>query len=103
MLIVTVDQIPGKEIEVLGLVRGSCVQSRHIGKDIGQALKSVVGGELQAYTAMMNDARDTAVSRMEEEAVKMGADAVVGVRFTTAAVVAGAAEILAFGTAVRFV
>ena len=70
---------------------------------IGQALKSVVGGELQAYTSMMNDARDTAVARMEEEAVKMGADAIVGVRFTTAAVVAGAAEILVFGTAVRFV
>ena len=102
MFIVTTDYISGKEIEMLGLVRGSTIQSKHIGKDILQSFKTIVGGELKAYTQMMNEARDIATQRMIDEATALGADAVVGVRFSSASVMDGAAEVFAFGTAVKF-
>ncbi len=103
MMVTTTERIPGKEYEILGLVKGNMIQSKNIGKDIGQGLKSIVGGELKWYTQMMSEARDKATQRMVEEAQAMGADAVVSVRYTTSSVMQGAAEILAFGTAVKFV
>lgn len=102
MFIVTTDYIPGKELELLGLVKGATIQSRHVGKDIGAGLKTIVGGELKGYTEMMNSARSIATERMKEEAAALSADAVINVRYTTSAVVQGAAEVLAYGTAVKF-
>lgn len=102
MIIVNTDYIPGKEFELLGLVRGTTIQTRHIGKDIGAGLKTLVGGELKGYTEMMDSARRIATGRMEEEAAKLGADAVINVRYTTSAVMESAAEVLAYGTAVKF-
>ena len=102
MVIVNTDYISGKELEMLGMVKGSTIQSKNIGQDIGQGFKTLVGGELKSYTEMMNDARALATRRMVEEAEKLGADAVVNVRFASAAVMAGAAEVMAYGTAVRF-
>ena len=102
MLIVNTDYIPGKELEMLGLVKGSTIQTKHIGRDITQGLKTIVGGELGAYTQMMNDARQLATDRMVEEAKFLGADAVVNIRYTTSAVMQGAAEVMAYGTAVKF-
>ena len=101
MFIVTTDYIAGKEIEMLGLVRGSTIQSKHIGKDILYGFKTIVGGELKAYTQMMNEARDIATERMVEEAKALGADAIVGVRYASSSVMDGAAEVIAFGTAVK--
>jgi uncharacterized protein YbjQ (UPF0145 family) len=83
-------------------VRGSTIQTRNIGRDITQGFKTLVGGELKAYTQMMNTARDIATERMVAEAERRGADAIVGIRYTSASVMSGAAEILAYGTAVRF-
>ena len=87
---------------MLGLVKGSTIQSKNIGRDITQSLKTLVGGELGAYTDMMNQARDLATQRMVAEAEALGADAVVNVRYSSAAVMQGAAEVMAYGTAVRF-
>lgn len=103
MLIVTTDTISGKTLEMLGIVEGSTIQSKHIGSDISQSFKTLVGGELRSYTDMMNKARALATKRMVEQAEAMGADAIVCVRYTSAAVMQGAAEILAYGTAVKFV
>ena len=103
MMLTTIDVVPGKQYEVLGLVKGNMVQTKKFGKDIGAGLKSLVGGELKAYSDMMNEARATATKRMVAEAEALGADAIVCVRYTSASVMAGAAEILAFGTAVKFV
>lgn len=102
MVIVNTDYISGKELEMLGMVKGSTIQSKHIGHDIGQGFKTIVGGELKSYTEMMNDARALATKRMADEAETLGADAVVNVRFATASIMAGAAEVMAYGTAVRF-
>lgn len=102
MIIVNTDYITGKELEMLGLVKGSTIQTKNIGRDITQGFKTLVGGELGAYTQMMNDARDLAAQRMEEEAIRLGADAVVNVRFATSAIMQGAAEVMAYGTAVKF-
>ena len=102
MILVNTDYIPGRELELLGLVQGNTIQSKNIGRDITQGLRQIVGGELKAYTDMMSKAREEAVERMVKEAEALGADAVVNVRFASAAVMAGAAEILAYGTAVRF-
>ena len=94
--------ISGKELEMLGLVKGSTIQSKNIGKDISQALKTLVGGELKEYNEMMNDARALATKRMVAEAEALGADAVVNIRYASSAVMQGAAEVIAYGTAVRF-
>lgn len=102
MLLVNTDYIGGKELEMLSIVKGSTIQSKHIGKDIAQSFKTIVGGELRAYTEMMNEARELATARMIEEAEKLGADAVVNVRFASSAVMQGAAEIIVYGTAVKF-
>ncbi len=102
MILVNTDYITGKELEMLGLVRGSTIQSKHIGKDITQSFKTLVGGELTAYNEMMNEARALATKRMIAEAEQMGADAIVNIRYTSAAVMQGAAEVIAYGTAVKF-
>ena len=103
MMLTTIDVVPGTQYEVLGLVKGNMIQTKNFGKDIGAGLKSLVGGELKAYSDMMNEARATATKRMVAEAEALGADAIVCVRYTSASVMAGEAEILAFGTAVKFV
>jgi len=103
MVIVNTDYISGKELEMLGMVKGSTIQSKNLGHDIGQGFKTLVGGELKSYTEMMNDARALATKRMVAEAETLGADAIVNVRFASAAVMAGAAEVMAYGTAVKFV
>ena len=91
----------GKELEMLGLVKGSTIQSKNIGRDISQSFKTIVGGELKAYTEMMNEARALATKRMVAEAEAMSADAVVNIRYASAAVMQGAAEVIAYGTAVK--
>ena len=103
MILVNTDYISGKEFEMLGLVQGSTIQTKDIGRDIGQMLKTIVGGELKSYNDMMKKAREIATDRMVEEAEKLGADAVVGIRYASAAVMQGAAEVLAYGTAVKFI
>ncbi len=102
MMVTTTDNIPGRDVkEVLGIVFGSCVQTKHLGKDIRAGLRSVVGGEAKAYTELMEEARRTAMQRMIEDAKKLGADAIIGMRYATAQTMVGAAEIIAFGTAVK--
>ena len=102
MILTTSDKIPGKEIiETLGLVRGSTIKAKHIGKDILAALRSIVGGEIKEYTEALNEARELSTKRMIEEAEGLGADAIVCIRFTTSQVMAGAAELLVYGTAVK--
>ena len=103
MILVNTDYITGKELEMIGLVRGSTIQSKNIGKDIAQSFKTIVGGELKAYTEMMNEARAVATDRMVAEAERMGADAVVNIRYASSSVMQGAAEVIAYGTAVRFI
>ena len=102
MILTTTEHISGRELETLGLVRGSTIQSKNIGKDITQSFKTLVGGELKAYTEMMNEARALATKRMVEEAEQMGADAVVCMRYASASVMRGAAEVIAYDTAVKF-
>ena len=102
MILVNTDYISGKELEMLGLVKGSTIQSKNIGRDITQSFKTIVGGELGAYTEMMNDARALATKRMVAEAESMHADAIVNIRYASAAVMQGAAEVMAYGTAVKF-
>jgi uncharacterized protein YbjQ (UPF0145 family) len=97
------ENIPGRKYELISTVKGTMIQSKHIGRDIGSALKSIVGGELRAYSEMLNEARAIATKRMIEEAVSLNADAVVNIRYTSSTVIQGAAEILVYGTAVRFV
>ncbi len=102
MLITTSDTIGGKKIaETLGIVKGNTIRAKHIGKDIVAGLRNIVGGEIKEYTEMLSEARDEAMKRMVEDAKRMGADAVVTVRFTTSTVIGGAAELLAYGTAVK--
>ncbi|MDD3416915.1 MAG: YbjQ family protein [Lachnospiraceae bacterium] len=102
MILVNTDYITGKELEMIGLVKGSTIQSKNIGKDITQGFKTLVGGELSAYNEMMNDARALATKRMAEEAEALSADAIVNIRYASAAVMQGAAEVMAYGTAVKF-
>ena len=102
MIITNTETIAGREIkESLGIARGSTVRARNVGRDIFAGLKNLVGGEISEYTKLMADSREEAFYRMEQDAKRMGADAVVNVRFTTAAVMNGASEILAYGTAVK--
>lgn len=101
MLIVTTDAVPGKEIlDVFGYVKGSTIQSKHLGKDIGASFKGLVGGELTGYNEMLTEARQIAIGRMVEDAEKKGANAIIGFRLQSVGVMQGAAEILAYGTAV---
>lgn len=102
MIIVTTDNLPGYEIvEVLGLTKGSCIKSKHLGKDIGAVLKSIVGGELKGYSELLEESREEALSRMIKKAEDMGANAIVGLRFSSSQIMSGAAEFIAYGTAVR--
>lgn len=102
VLMTTSDAVPGRTItETLGLVRGNTIRARHIGTDIMAALRNIVGGEINEYTKLMAESREQALDRMMEQAKDMGADAVVAVRFTTSMVMGGAAELLAYGTAVK--
>ena len=103
MILVNTDYISGKELETLSLVKGSTIQTKNIGRDITQSLKTLVGGELKAYNEMMKEARALATKRMVEEAEELGADAVVNIRYASSAVMAGAAEVIAYGTAVKFI
>ncbi|MCR4830212.1 MAG: YbjQ family protein [Pseudobutyrivibrio sp.] len=103
MILITTDTIPGKKIEAVGLVKGAIVQSKNIGRDFMAGMKTIVGGEIAGYTEMLNEARTIATRRMIDEAEKLGADAIVGVRYGSSAVMQGAAEILAYGTAVKIV
>lgn len=102
MILSTTEQVPGREVaEVLGVVRGNTIRARHIGKDIMAGLRNVVGGEIAEYTKLMGESREQAMDRMTAQAETLGADAVICVRFTTSMVMSQAAEILAYGTAVR--
>ena len=103
MILVNTDYITGKEFEMLGMVKGSTIQTKNVGHDIAESFKTLVGGELKAYTEMMNEARALASKRMVEEAEALGADAVVNVRYASSAVIQGAAEVICYGTAVKFV
>ena len=102
MTIVTTDFVSGREIETLQIVKGSMIQSKHLGKDIMSALKGLVGGELREYGEMINEARAIATKRMVEEAESIHADGVINVRYATSAVTQGAAEVMVYGTAVKF-
>ena len=102
MILVNTDYVSGKELETLSLVRGSTIQSKHLGKDIAQAFKSMLGGELKAYNEMMNEARAIATKRMVAEAEALGADAIVNIRYASSSVMQSAAEVIVYGTAVRF-
>ena len=103
MFLVNTDYITGKKFEMLGLVRGTTIQSVHVGKDIVNSFKTLVGGELTSYTEMMNTARAVATKRMAEDAEAMGADAIINIRYASSQVTQDAAEINAYGTAVKYV
>ena len=103
MILVNTDYITGKELEMLRLVKGSTIQTKHLGKDISQGFKHLIGGELSAYNEMMDEARDLATKRMVAEAEGLGADAVVNIRYASAAIMQGAAEVIVYGTAVKFI
>lgn len=102
MILVNTDYISGRELETLELVKGSTIQSKNIGRDISQGLKTIIGGELKAYNEMMNDARALATKRMVKEAEELGADGVINIRYSSSAVMGGAAEVIVYGTAVKF-
>ena len=101
MKLLSIDHVPGQQIEALGMVKGAVVQTKHFGKDFMAALKTLVGGEIVAYTEMLNEARQIAVKRMVDEAKALDADAIIGIRYGSAQVMQGAAEVLAYGTAVK--
>lgn len=102
MLLITLESIPGKDLEILALVKGSTIQSKNIGKDILSGLKTLVGGELTQYVEMVDEARALATKRMVAQAENLGADAVLGIRYATTSVMQGAAEVMVYGTAVKF-
>lgn len=102
MILVNTDYYNDKELEMLGLVKGSTIRSRNVGRDITQGFKTLVGGELKAYNEMMNDARALATKRMVQEATSLGADAIINVRYSSSAIMQGAAEVIVYGTAVKF-
>ena len=102
MKLLSIEYIPGREIEALGMVKGTVVQTKNIGRDFMASMKTLVGGEITSYTEMLNEARQIAIKRMVDEAEALGADAVINVRYGSSAVMQGAAEVIAYGTAVRF-
>ena len=101
MMLLSIDYIPGKEIEAIGMVKGAIVQTKHFGNDFMSGMKTLVGGEITSYTDMLNEARQIAVKRMVDEATALEADAVIGIRYGSAQMMQGAAEVLAYGTAVK--
>ncbi|MCI5873959.1 MAG: YbjQ family protein [Clostridiales bacterium] len=101
MKLLNIDHIPGKEIEALGLVKGTIVQSKNFGKDFMAGMKTLVGGEIKDYTDMLNEARQIAIKRMVDEATALGADAVINIRFASSSMMQSAAEVVAYGTAVK--
>lgn len=102
LIIATANEIQGKKIvEVLGIVKGNTVRARNIGRDIGAGFKNIIGGEIKTYTEMISDSREEASNRMINQAIELGANAIIGVRFTTSMIVQGASEMLAYGTAVK--
>jgi uncharacterized protein YbjQ (UPF0145 family) len=103
MILVNVSEIPGKNVEILGMVKGSIVQSKHMGKDILAGFKTMVGGEIKGYTEMLTEARQIATQRMIDEAQQMGADAILKVTYASASIMQGAAEVMAYGTAVKII
>lgn len=103
MKLVSIDTIPGKQYEALGIVKGTVVQTKNIGRDFMAGMKTLVGGEIVGYTEMLNEARQIATKRMVDEAEGLGADAIVGVRYGSSQVMQGAAEVIAYGTAVKFI
>ncbi len=103
MLLATTNYITGKEVEILGVVKGNMILSRHVGTDIGQGFKQMVGGELKKFTEMMNQSREEATQRMVAEAERMGADAIISMRYASSSVAQDAAEVIAYGTAVKFI
>jgi uncharacterized protein YbjQ (UPF0145 family) len=102
MKLVSIETIPGQNFEVLGVVKGTIVQSKNFGKDFMAGMKTLVGGEIKGYTDMLVEARQIATKRMVDEAEQLGADAIVGIRYASSSVMQGAAEVLAYGTAVKF-
>ncbi|MBO4886715.1 MAG: YbjQ family protein [Firmicutes bacterium] len=103
MKLISIESYPGKQIEVLGLVKGTVVQTKNLGRDFMAGMKSLVGGELVGYTEMLNEARQIATKRMVDEAEALGADAIIGVRYGSSQVMQGAAEVVAYGTAVKII
>ena len=103
MTLVSIDTIPGREYEVLGIVKGTIVQTKNFGKDFMAGMKTLVGGEITGYTEMLIEARQIATKRMVDEAEALSADAIVGVRYGSSQIMQGAAEVIAYGTAVRFI
>ncbi len=102
MKLLSIDYIPGTEIEALDMVKGTVVQTKNFGKDFMAGMKTLVGGEIVGYTEMLNEARQIAVKRMVDEAKALGADAVIGVKYGSSQVMQGAAEVIAYGTAVKY-
>ena len=102
MKLISIDNYPGKEYEVLGLVKGTVVQTKNVGRDFMAGMKTLVGGEIVGYTEMLIEARQIATKRMVDEAESLGADAIIGIKFVSSMVRQGAAEILAYGTAIKF-
>lgn len=102
MILVNTDFITGKEIETISIVKGSMIQSKHLGRDFMTGLKTLVGGELTAYSQMLNESRAIATKRMVEEAEQLGADGVINIRYASSAIIQGAAEVMVYGTAVKF-
>ena len=102
MLLLNIDYVPGRELEALSIVKGTVVQSKNFGKDFMAGMKTLVGGEIVGYTEMLVEARQIATKRMVDEAEALGADAIVNVRFGSSSVMQGAAEVVAYGTAVKF-
>ena len=103
IIVTTGNEVPNNDVgEILGVVRGSTVRARNVGRDIGASFKNLVGGEIKTYTDMANNARDEAFNRMVNQAIDLGADAIIGARFMTSMILQGASEMLAFGTAVKF-
>ncbi len=103
MILATTNYITGKNLEILGVAKGNMILSRHVGTDIGQGFKQLVGGELKKFTEMMNQSREDATNRMIKEAERMGADAIISMRYASSSVTQDAAEVIAYGTAVKFI
>lgn len=102
MKLLNINYIPGQEFDALGMVKGNVVQSKNIGKDIGAGFKTLIGGEIKGYTEMLQEARQIATKRMVDEAEALGADAIINVKFSSSSIMQGAAEVIAYGTAVKF-